>query len=52
VHTDAYGYLDQRRSGVVVDGKMVSYRGGKIIITSAPEKAWCGPSVTRQTCLC
>jgi hypothetical protein len=28
---------------VVVDGKMVSYRGGKIIITSVPEKTRYGP---------
>ncbi|MDT5096791.1 MAG: hypothetical protein QOC76_528 [Mycobacterium sp.] len=27
---------------VVVAGKIVSYRGGKIIVTTAPEKTRCG----------
>jgi hypothetical protein len=42
VHTDADGYLINDGQEVFVDEKMVSYRGGKIIITTAPEKTGCG----------
>jgi hypothetical protein len=42
VHTDADGYLINDGQEVFVDEKIVSYPGGKIIITTAPETTRCG----------